>query len=359
MLRSLQACRAIAAILVVFYHTNNGIFDPQHYFGPKPFGAIFDFGFAGVDFFFVLSGFLMLHVHARDLNQPRAFGAYLWKRFSRIYPFYWVILAAVVPIYLLMPHVGTRHEYEPDVILCSVFLYPHPHNYQVLGVAWSLVYEVLFYLLFGLWILHTRLGITVFLIWTGCLLVYPWFAGNESGFLFNSMHLRFLAGMGVALALQRWQIPRPRLVATAGMAIFLCAGMFEAYAGPLSVSTRIVGFTLGSALTLMGLVEAERSGLLKTPNWLVYLGNASYSIYLVHYLALAVIAKTCKRLHVDQHVPLAALFVLHVVGAVVAGCLCHHWIEHPLHVWSKRFFRRAIPAVAVAEVASQNARKAA
>ena len=196
MLNSLQACRAVAAILVVLFHTSNGIFDVQHYFGPKPFGLIFDFGFAGVDFFFVLSGFIMMHVHARNLGQPQAIGPYLWKRFSRIYPFYWIVLAAIVPVYFLMPHLGTRHESEPDVLLCSFLLFPHPQNYQVLGVAWSLVFEVFFYLLFGLCILHKRLGIAAFLAWTACLLVYPWFEGNQTIFLFHNMHLRFWPAWG-------------------------------------------------------------------------------------------------------------------------------------------------------------------
>jgi exopolysaccharide production protein ExoZ len=88
MLNSLQACRAAAAILVVFYHTSHGIFRLEKYFGHKPFGPVFDFGFAGVDFFFVLSGFIMIHVHAGDIGQPRMLAAYLWKRFSRIYPAY-------------------------------------------------------------------------------------------------------------------------------------------------------------------------------------------------------------------------------------------------------------------------------
>ena len=82
MLRSLQACRAVAALLVVLFHASVGIFNLPKYFGCKPFGPVFDFGFVGVDFFFVLSGFIMVYVHAADFGQPRALGAYFWKRVS-------------------------------------------------------------------------------------------------------------------------------------------------------------------------------------------------------------------------------------------------------------------------------------
>ena len=83
----------------MLFHTSGSIFDLPKYFGHKPFGPIFDFGFAGVDFFSALSGFLMVHVHAEDFGRPGAVGPYLWKRFSRIYPTYWVALAAVVPVF--------------------------------------------------------------------------------------------------------------------------------------------------------------------------------------------------------------------------------------------------------------------
>src|SRR5260221_9879970 len=103
MLNSLQACRAVAAILAVLFHASVGIFALDKYFGHKPFGPVFDFGFAGVDFFFVLSGFIMMHIHAADIGQPRALRAYLWKRFTRIYPAYWAVLIVLTPVFFLVP----------------------------------------------------------------------------------------------------------------------------------------------------------------------------------------------------------------------------------------------------------------
>src|SRR5713101_596459 len=136
MLNSLQACRAAAAILVVFYHTSHGIFRLEKYFGHKPFGPVFDFGFAGVDFFFVLSGFIMMYVHAADFGQPRALGAYIWKRFTRIYPAYWIVFAVILPVYIFVPHFGYDFQRDPAVALRAFFLFPHPQNHQVVGVAW-------------------------------------------------------------------------------------------------------------------------------------------------------------------------------------------------------------------------------
>jgi peptidoglycan/LPS O-acetylase OafA/YrhL len=339
MLQSLQACRATAAILVVLYHTSHGIFRLPKYFGHKPFGPIFDFGFAGVDFFFVLSGFLMIWVHAKDIGQPRAFGAYLWKRFSRIYPAYWVVLIAIIPVYFLVPSFGIGHERDVDVIVRAIFLYPHPEMHVVLGVSWTLVYEVFFYVIFGLLILNRPLGIVVMLGWTVGLQTYP-FADSLSVFVFNSLNLRFLAGLVVGLVMQRWQVPWPRFTALIGVGVFLVTGMAEALAGPLDSWQQCVGFTMGSSLTLAGLVEAERFGLLRPPRFLTYLGDASYSIYLVHFLALSVIAKLTVASGLYLLVPDALLFCAFVVVAIGAGCVFHHLIERPIHIWAKGRFRR-------------------
>ena len=354
MLNSLQGCRAVAALLVVFYHTSHGIFRLPKYFGHKPFGPIFDFGFAGVDFFFVLSGFIIMYAHARDLGEPRRLGAYLWKRFSRVYPAYWIVLAAILPVYFLIPDFGLASQRDPDVIARAIFLFPHPDGYPVLGVAWTLVNEIFFYAFFALLILNKRFGIAIFLAWSGLVIAYPWYGPGygpgtyPASFLFSAYYLRFLAGLVVALVVQRWQVPMPRVVAAVGVALFLTTGLADSYYGPLLERTRMIGFTLGSALMIAGLVQAEKWNLIAMPRWLVYLGNASYSIYLVHFLALSILAKLAKAVHLDAMLPGTVLFSLHIFGAVGVGCLFHHLIEKPLHNWTRQKYQRpATPSLAI------------
>src|ERR1700761_2793553 len=101
-LYTLQAGRAIASLLVVFYHNAVSIFDDSRFWGDDPSQKIFNFGHSGVDFFFVLSGFIILYAHWNDLGKPKQIFKYASKRFRRIYPIYWIVLALVAPVYFLV-----------------------------------------------------------------------------------------------------------------------------------------------------------------------------------------------------------------------------------------------------------------
>ena len=94
MYMSLQAGRAIAAILVVLYHLG-GMIAVEKYFGQPIFGIPFSFGDAGVEFFFVLSGFIILTAHRKDISKPYRVISYLKKRIARIYTTYWIISKTV------------------------------------------------------------------------------------------------------------------------------------------------------------------------------------------------------------------------------------------------------------------------
>ena len=56
---------------------------------------------SGVDIFFVLSGFIIYFIHAKDIGRPQRIYNFAKKRLSRVYPAYWVVLLGVLPIYLL------------------------------------------------------------------------------------------------------------------------------------------------------------------------------------------------------------------------------------------------------------------
>ena len=84
-LEIIQAFRGIASIGVLLTHCGV-IFQDQ--LGRPFLSNLFAFGGAGVDFFFVLSGFIIFYIHEKDINKPDRFKSFLLKRLSRVYPLY-------------------------------------------------------------------------------------------------------------------------------------------------------------------------------------------------------------------------------------------------------------------------------
>ena len=91
---SLQAGRALAALLVVLFHLGLIVADAK-YFEVPWVATPFRWGDAGVEFFFVLSGFIIASAHAADISRPARLIPYLQRRMIRIYPPYWIIFALV------------------------------------------------------------------------------------------------------------------------------------------------------------------------------------------------------------------------------------------------------------------------
>src|SRR5258707_1129744 len=152
----LQVYRGIAATLVVLYHlTWYGGQDPPFLnrlmpwlpiLPPdKPRPGVFLFGHSGVDFFFTLSGFVMVWGYAADAGKPRRAWAFLRARFLRIYPTYWAILALTLA-YLYVHSGRSDRAFDPGALLRGVALYGMG-PFQV-PPAETLPYELILYLFF-------------------------------------------------------------------------------------------------------------------------------------------------------------------------------------------------------------------
>jgi len=340
-LRTLQLGRAIAAVLVVLHHNGGGIFALEHYWGHDPLRGFFEFGSAGVEFFFVLSGFIIFHVHWRDLGQPARFLAYARKRFLRIYPIYWLVLIPLALVYLRNPAAGPDHALDPALLYSSFLLvhFNYDYAFSILPVAWTLYHEILFYAVFSALIFNRRLGLALLAAWlAGSLVmidptVVPHFDQVllwMALYYFAPLHLLFAMGMAVCWLIHRGRVPAPWLCTIGGSLLFLAAGLEYDYLRLLMPNVRTLLYGLGSALALAGAVELERQGRVAVPRFAQLAGDASYSIYLVHLPALSALAKLLSRPGIREHLPLAVAYALLPALAVGAGILLHLWVEKPL-----------------------------
>ena len=161
-LDGLQAGRAVAALMVVAFHANVFILPDKLYDGATA-GASFNMGYAGVEFFFVLSGFIMYYIHVNDFGVPERAGRFLRRRILRIYPIYWVILIGLLGIYAVT-NSGPSHAFDPFSLVTSFLLIPTP-DFPIMRVAWTLIHEMLFYIVFVAMIFSRVGGAAIFGLW--------------------------------------------------------------------------------------------------------------------------------------------------------------------------------------------------
>lgn len=330
-LSGVHAARGLAACLVVLHHAADTL-ALQKYGGYSIWGGFFvPFGRAGVDFFFVLSGFIMFWIHRTDIGQPESLGRFAWKRAARIYPLYWLVLAALVAIYAARPELGQGHERDPVAILNGVLLFPGDHP-PVVGVAWTLSHELLFYALFATLLVNRSLGVFVLGTWLLALLIARFFPPMQypGSFLLNVKNIEFFLGIAVAIAARR-VVDRPAALWAAffvGALMFVGAGILELRTHEFRHSAWTLLYGVGAALMLFALVALERARALAVKGPLItLLGDASYAIYLVHFTVLVAVIKAAKAAGVLGTLPAWVWFLVLAALATSVGCLVHRFVE--------------------------------
>lgn len=354
MLVNIQFLRFIAAMLVVLYHTSDHVFASGHQLGPV-YGFGKAAGFAGVDVFFVISGFIMAWT-TQTSSGLAASVSFARRRAARIYsgywPFYFLALA-------LFSWLGLH--YVPNANLASsFFLWPTRLEHLLLAVSWTLIFEMWFYLLFAGLIAAGSSRRTV-LLWTLTTLMLAWSLYSqfvrraydpgtlESMNVFEQYTafpflLEFLAGALLA----GWLINNHRgpgwWMLTAGISLFLLGAHLNmlVFGGKLIqgyfILWRVLIFGSASVLILAGLVRLENRGLQLPVRFSLLAGGASYAIYLSHTIILEFTYRMGLNAALSRvSEPLAQLaFGLLAASIVIYSLLHYEWLERPLH----RLFRR-------------------
>ncbi|SEE13576.1 exopolysaccharide production protein ExoZ [Rhizobiales bacterium GAS188] len=333
---SIQYLRGLAASAVVVHHA------AARY--DLPFHA----GAAGVDMFFVISGFIMWLVTRKDEANAATF---LKDRLVRIVPMYWFATAVLAIAAALRPNLFPLDHPLPWHMIQSLLFVPHyvPETGQALPLlaqGWTLNYEMFFYTLFGLVLLSsaTRQLWSITAALAACVTVGLFV--KPSDFLLHTytspLLLEFLAGIWLAHAWTKDRWPSAAL----GW-VSLCVGavalLFVELAGaPAEGSFRVVLWGVPAFLIVSGTVTIERGGQLPRSAVMHLLGNGSYSIYLTHTLSMTLIALIVEKLGFS---PGPWIYLLTIAGGLLIGTLCFLWVERPFtafirNVTRARGFRR-------------------
>lgn len=321
--------------MVVFYHAARHL---KADIGYLPWGGVAQFGHAGVDFFFVLSGFIILFIHSKDIGKPAKLAHYTQRRFTRIYPMYW--FASLITLILTILFSKQALPGSKD-ILQAFTLFPTQINVLV-GVAWTLQHELIFYLMFAAVIIHARIGLMILFAWL-LLIVFNQYAeisignGALADRLLSPFNIEFFFGMIAAYWSRHHQLANPKTLVLLGAALFISFGIAEnlQYFDGYATSARL-SYGLSSMLMVIGLAGlGNTQGI--TTSTLSSLGAASYSIYLLHLLIIGVVYKAMGLTGLLVALPAWITYLVLCSAGIVGGTIISRIIEYPLMAAVKNF----------------------
>jgi exopolysaccharide production protein ExoZ len=336
-LNSLQILRAIAATLVAYAHAHDLAGDlnaPNAY--QSGFFYLERFGAVGVDMFFVISG-IIIALTANEIRNSHEAHAFALKRVARVVPLYWLVSAGAISWAMLSA--DTSHPITASTLAATFLFYP-VHAMPIVHIGWTLCFEMLFYLGMYLfqwgrfWAPSTRLLVV------GILSVVTLGLVSEEAartFFLNPLIIEF--GLGVIIGvtyLQGHRLDRGNSLLALGLGVvLLCATLVFGYGRitevPLILSSiasaeRVALWGIPCALMVLGVLNLEQS-ISRDRFWiLILLGDASYSIYLMH----PVVYRGLRAVPGLSQLPPDLIILFATFAAVLGGWVAYHLLETPL-----------------------------
>jgi peptidoglycan/LPS O-acetylase OafA/YrhL len=346
-IRPLTSIRGIAAMAVVLYHFQGNFSDKFYLDNVTP---VFSRGYLWVDFFFLLSGFILSHVHAEEfIHGPAPYRTFLLKRISRVYPLH-VFTLFVLLLPMFWPTVQAMKDTRTVSSFASNLLMVHAWgltnhlswNYP----SWSISDEWAAYLLFPLIVAFFYRAPLALAGAVAVLALFSldWltsFGPPERRFDFgvNVGWVRCLVEFSAGVVIYRIFKMRPRIMRSDFAFAVLTAGVLAAM--HLGVPDIPIVFLFCGLLCATALNNGAAKRLLSLRP-IYYLGVISYSIYMTQALVqLGFLDKSPFRSFVAGLSPQAALvvFLLSCASVIAVASLSYFFVEVPgrsLVRWSSR-----------------------
>lgn len=351
---ALTGIRGIAALGVMFYHYRL----TMHALWERGLSLpLLKDAYIGVDIFFILSGFIIAHVHTMDF---RRFSAYELKRFAllrffRVYPLHWFVLLSLLLLVLAYPEYAEHaklkfnepERFSAEGFIASFFLVQHwfvdighPWN----GLAWTLSMEILAYMLFPImafffarienaWIcLALALA---FLLSLGMYLFYPiqdYYNVNTP----DAKIMRVLCGFTAGVLLNRFYnlTGEKNIPWLGGVLAAIVVAMLLVY------NLRPLVFVATGLFILALSYQKDWMAQLCETKPIMWLGEISFSLYICHYLIIdlmeSLFLPPIKAMSISMQV--GVLFIALPAAIFTVATLLNLFVERP----SRQMGRRAV-----------------
>ena len=329
----IQVLRLFAALLVVLAHTTQMMNDRMSV-GP----GIWENGTAGVDVFFVISGFVMALTASQLRDRTDGWRDFLTRRVVRVMPMYWIATTLKIGMIIAIPAMARHAVLAPGHLIASYLLVPWPNPqgnvFPILTVGWTLTFEMLFYGLVAAALFLRKSPLAFCTIVFSLVAVLGLLLNTTSPVtrdtsapmlavraLLDPLVIEFILGMAIAKFLKRpllpfWLTGALLLAATATLLLGDGHGNWRAFAWGIPAAT-VVACT----------VQLESFIRPWAPNWLLQQGDASYSLYLFHPFILPIAGLAFLKLNAPYPLLIiAACLIISLLSALAV----HLALETPI-----------------------------
>jgi peptidoglycan/LPS O-acetylase OafA/YrhL len=332
-LNNVQALRFFAAAAVLVGHT-------QHEAGVKLFPDWFYTGF-GVDVFFVISGLIMYLQSHDHFGEPGYAKKFFIRRFERIAPIYWIFSALMLLSMVALKQYVAKNQIEIGHVISSFLFFPWLNEVgrfrPILGLGWTLNYEMFFYTVFTVCLLFRKGVYALLAAFVGFAVVGALAPDSYWPLKFwgQPIIFEFLFGIGLAALLLRGG--KMNLLSAVVLAIGgICALFIARYVGVEDETWRVLWAGAPAfAVTMAFVLTPQINGDGRIAAALILAGDASYALYLSHPFSINLVLIAFKKLHVAS--PLLAITAASIT-AIVVSVGVHLFLEKPLlsmlHRWS-------------------------
>jgi len=340
----IQILRAGAALSIAVLHAQHDTEALAARLG-RPFERIDQFPWAaGVDVFFVISGFIMVYASRAMFASSGAQRTFLTRRMARIVPLYWTVTTLYLAVALASPALLNSEIIAPWPVIASYLFLPFERPdglvQPVYSLGWTLNFEMYFYVLFALalvWPLRKAVPVLTAVLGALVVLGQAFRLPEPLAFWTSPLILEFAFGIWLGLLkAEGFVLPRPVRAALAAGALGLLL---------VSGSTglpRVLAYGLPAALLVAAAaLGVEREKAMAWPARIgVALGDASYALYLVHPFVIRAGRELALRTGLGAAIGPWGYLVLVVLGALLASVLVFRLFERPATELARRWLDR-------------------
>lgn len=347
MIKPLTSLRFVFAFLVFMSHKN--LFPHEE---PGFLWHLFREGYAGVSFFFMLSGFILAYTYQQRLIEGTAtVRSFYVARIARIYPLH--LLALLISLFLMRffdhPSTGDLGELAINTLLLQSFIPGQEFLFN--SVSWSLSDEAFFYALFPMIIFSTfrdRRPIAL-VLWSvlGVAIVLSAYLLQNNAWEHWTLYINplfrifdFLLGIALYNLCRRWESRHTlqgHYTRLEWLALFLIITAYcSAFFIPVSFRRSVwYWLPMGLLIATFYFHQGALSRLLSHPVC-IKLGEISFAFYLFHYLVIQIVKIALRHLQLEASLPIE--FVIDLIACVITAYIAHQYIEQPLNrLIRKRF----------------------